>query len=322
MCDAGYGGDPKTGCAMQLPCGMCPTFAHCDVGTNTCACDPGYRLANGTCAVAPFADPAARTVADVCAAWKGGHVVVDPQPWKAGAMMCDPGTLSRAAVDDTLRRADLFRWLAGLYPVTDDATWDANDQLCAVMEAENGTLNHTPPMTWKCWSQAAYDASSSSNLAFGTGTAADAIDLFMDDQGTPSLGHRRWVDNPPLDGVGVGFAMAFTCFHVFGMSNMVPPSQWQAVPNPGPVPLAVANYATWSFHAAGAALGNAAIAVTRKSDGMALPVTIVPLPGGYGVDAVGFTHNWAPQAGETYTVAVTGTNLGDVRYDVSPVSCP
>src|SRR5579871_1129478 len=104
-------------------------------------CDPGYVEVNGSCVVAPFVDPASRSPSAVCAAWKQGHLLTDGNPWQPGAMQCAPGTLSRAGIDDTLRRSDLFRWLAGLAPVTDDATWDANDQLCAVMEAANGTLN-------------------------------------------------------------------------------------------------------------------------------------------------------------------------------------
>jgi hypothetical protein len=305
------------------PCGNCPQFSHCDVNSNTCACEPGYLVSAGACAVAPAGDPAQRPQNDVCAAWKLGRTITDPKPWKAGAMQCDPGTLSRAGIDDTLRRVDLYRWLAGLYPVTDDPTWDTNDQLCAVMEAANGMLNHTPPMNWKCWTQAAYDASSSSNLAWGPSNAADSIDMYLDDNGTPSLGHRRWVMNPPLDGVGVGFANTFSCLHVFGGGNQTPAAKWQAVPNQGFVPLPLAGFATWSFHAAGVTFGNAAITVVRVDDGMNLPVSIVQLPAGYGVDAVGFARGgWQAEAGKTYRVTVAGTGLGKVTYDVKPVNCP
>jgi hypothetical protein len=324
-CDSGYGGDPKAGCTAQTPCGNCPASSVCDTTSNTCACDPGYLLQNGACAVATAGDPAAHSAADVCNAWRIGNLVADQNPYKAGAMMCDLGTLSRAGIDDTLRRTDMYRYLGGLYPITDDAGSDADDQACAVMEAANGMLNHMPPMSWLCWTQSGYNGSSSSNIAEGTAIPADSVDLFMDDSnGQPFVfGHRRWLMNPPLDGVGVGFAASFTCYHVFGSGNMQPPAQWQSVPNQGPTPLPYAQFAYWSFHAQGVELANAAIAVVRTDDGANLTVTPIQVPDGYGVNAIAFSRTgWQPEAGKTYQVTVSGTTLGQVTYMVQPVNCP
>lgn len=323
-CNQGFGGDPQKGCTALPPCGNCPQFSHCDTKSNTCACEPGYQLMNNACAVAPIVDPSTRSANDVCAMWAAGHIVTDANPWQGGSIQtCTPGTLSRGGIDDTLRRADLFRWLIGLYPIVDDAGWNSKDQECAVMEAANGQLNHMPPNTWTCWTQNAYDASSSSNIAEGVGNGADSIDLYMDDGGVPSLGHRRWVSFPPLDGVGIGYASAFSCFHVFGQGNMSVASTWQAVPNPGPTPSQVAMFTTWSFHGDNVDFTNATVSVTRKDDNMPLAVEPVQLPAGYGVNAIGWTHmTWGPQTGKTYTVQIGGTSLGAVSYDVQPVSCP
>jgi hypothetical protein len=325
VCDPGYGGDPKAGCAAQTPCGMCGAHSYCDAATNTCACDPGYLLANGGCAVAAPADPATRSAADTCALWNAGNVVTDPKPYAPGVMMCDPGTLSRAGIDDTLRRTDMYRALGGLYPITDDAGADADDQACAVMEAANGMLNHMPPMTWTCWTQAGYNGSSTSNIAEGNGLPADAVDLFMDDStGMPFVfGHRRWLMNPPLDGVGVGFAKGYTCYHVFGGGNMQPSSQWQAVPNQGTTPLPYASFSYWSFDADGVDFTNATVSVVQVSTGAALPVQPLQVPVGYGVNAIAFgRQGWQVAAGESYQVTVDGTSLGAVTYLVQPVNCP
>ena len=91
-----------------------------------------------------------------------------------------------------------------------------------------------------------------SNIAWGNGPA-DSIDQFIEDDGNATtLGHRRWIVNPPLGPVGIGYWEgggmygSAECLAVFGSSGTsnVPP--WVAVPNPGPVPLAITKW-TWSF---------------------------------------------------------------------------
>ena len=321
-CEPGFDGDPGAGCSPRLPCGMCPRFAHCDPGSRTCACDPGYQQGGGQCVAAPIVDPGRRSPSEVCAAWRRGRVTVDPSPWKAGPSRCDPGSMSRAGLDDTLRRIDLFRWLGGLYPVVDDAGWNARDQQCAVMLAANGSLNHMPPMGWQCWTQDAYAAASTSNLAAGVGNAADSIDLYMADSGVPSLGHRRWVMNPPLNRVGIGYASGFSCLHVFDGGNQPSPLRWQAVPNPGPVPLPLAQYAAWSIHGLFASM-QTTVQVRRVDDGADLPVKLQQLPLGYGGEAIGFARmGWNVEAGRTYRVQVTGVAIGNLSYDVQPIACP
>lgn len=237
-------------------------------------------------------------------------------------MMCDPGTLDAAAVDDTLRRITMFRWLVGLGPVSADPAQMARDQACALMMYRNRMLNHSPPMSWTCYSAAGAMGAGSSNLALGTRTPGDAIDLYMDDSRVPSLGHRRWVINGPLARVGIGFAGNAQCLGVFDGSGSSS-RMWTAWPNPGPSPVAAAPGELWSFHSNTFGLASATMAVTRVSDGMTMAGSVEHPPNGYGPNTVAFRPSgWRPMAGQTYSVTVSGFSGGPITYQTAFVACP
>ncbi len=313
---AGTDGGPTDPCASVT----CGANARCDAASARCVCLDGFVDMGGACVAVPPGDPAGRTEADVCAHWRDGHVENSARPWTAGATECDLGTVPREALDDTVRRINMFRWLVGLDPVTDDAALDAREQACAVMMNVNGTLSHTPPPSWRCYTADGAAAAGSSNLALGTGTPGDAIDLFMDDSGVASLGHRRWVVNGPLNPVGIGFAGNATCLGVFGMSGGST-RDWTAYPNPGPAPSGTAG-AKWSFHSNRWDLSGASVAVTRAADGGMLAVTVDHLPDGFGPNTVAWTPSgWTPTVGQRYRVAVSGIAPGTVTYEVLIVGC-
>jgi len=142
-----------------------------------------------------------------------------------------------------------------------------------------------------------------------------------------TLGHRRWIMNPPLGPVGIGYWEgggmygSAECLAVFGSSGTGPTPPWVAVPNPGFVPMPIATWA-WTFHSSLGGTANATIAVTRASDNANLMVTRTTLSQGYGQDAVSWRPmGWTPTAGETYKVTISGLSGGDVRYAVRPVTC-
>jgi len=136
-----------------------------------------------------------------------------------------------------------------------------------------------------------------------------------------SLGHRRWVLNPPYGPAGIGFAGNAQCLYAFGGSGGGS-AEWVAWPNPGYTPVEVVG-ATWSWSAPGG-VGSPTVKVTRVGDGADMPVTVEALPYGYGPDTIAIHRtNWEAQAGQIYRVEITGSSLGKtVTYDVKPVTCP
>ena len=66
-------------------------------------------------------------------------------------------------------------------------------------------LSHDPPSTWIDYTAAGADAAANSDLALGA-SGTSAIDLFMMDPGdnNTSVGHRRWILDPPTQTMGVG----------------------------------------------------------------------------------------------------------------------
>jgi uncharacterized protein YkwD len=103
---------------------------------------------------------------------------------------CNAGTTSsdfRAAV---AKRVNFFRNMAGLPDAAQDDMLSALAQPSALIQAANNDLSHTPPTTWKCYTDAGAAASGKSNLALGN-SGWDAINAYIDEGGV--LGHRRWV---------------------------------------------------------------------------------------------------------------------------------
>lgn len=309
------------------PCASvtCGAGASCDPATGDCFCAPGFVDVGGSCRAADPGDPVTRTSAEVCAMWAEGHRTTATASWAPGPMECDPGSMSRAALDDTLRRITMFRGLVGLPPVVDEAGRNAIDQACANLMYRNGTIDHFPPMSWRCYSAAGAMGASSSNLAYGTSGAADAIDLFIGDAGVPSLGHRRWVLNDPLGVVGIGFAGNSTCLGVFDSSGSGS-RPWTSWPNAGFAPFegldgGFGRGVLWSFHSRSMSLGSATVTVTRVSDGAPLAVTVSHPPGGYGPDTVAWQPmGWTPAAGQRYRVTVSAGGT-DITYEVELVAC-
>lgn len=319
------GGSTGTSCT-------CGANARCESGQ--CVCLPGFTAGASGCEPVAPGDPTSHTQAEVCQAWKDGHVENASSPFTAGAAQCDPGSIPAAALDDALRRLNMFRWMVGEGPTTDDASDDANDQACATIAANNppGAAAHHPDPSWTCYSAAGAAGAGSSNIAWGCWSAAGAMDQWMDDWGNATtLGHRRWILNPPLGPVGVGFYSggsgtygSASCLGVFGMSGTGPHPSWYAWPPPGFVP-SDAVYSTWSLHSGSMGVGSASIAVTRLSDGATVPITVQQLAYGYGEDAISWTASGTPafEAGQSYRVSVSNlSSAPDFTYDVSIVTCP
>ncbi|MEW5741619.1 MAG: CAP domain-containing protein [Myxococcota bacterium] len=316
------------------PCAgiTCGAGARCEPSNRMCVCLPGYVQGTSGCEPIMPGSPATRSQTEVCSAWATANQQrASGDGFSMSANTCDPGTVSREALDDGLARLNFFRWLVGLAPTTDSATDNDAAQKCSLVSAWNpaGPSAHYPTSSATCYTPEGASGAGSSNIAWGASSAANAIDLWMIDFGNETtFGHRRWLLNPPLNPVGIGHYRggnnygSASCIRVFGGSGTGPTPNWLAFPPPGFVPEPLAQW-HWTVHG-NIPLNNATATVTRLSDGANLPVTLNILSGFYGQAAASIVRDgWSPAAGETYHVTVSGQGgAGTIEYDVKPVGCP
>jgi hypothetical protein len=185
-----------------------------------------------------------------------------------------------------------------------------------------------PPTTSKCYTAAGGATAGESNIAWGSGHPAQAIDQFMEDNGNDTtLGHRRWILNPPLGPIGIGYWEGggmygnAECLRIFGNSGGGPNPPWVAIPTAGFAPIETALW-TWSFHGSLGGIAGATASVLRVDDNTMLPVKMMALSQGYAQETTSWTPvGWTAEAGKTYRVTVSGLSGGDVVYDVKPVTC-
>ena len=312
--------DAATGCAGT----GCQVNAWCDTSTGLCECLTGFEDdGTGTCVALSPGDPAARTRSEMCTRWLADHEITAYGVWTAGPNTCDPGTLSTAGIADAVAFINVYRFLCGLSPLADDPGLNEDAQYCAILQDAMGHLDHHPDPSEPCYTSTGGSAAGASNLALGTSTPASAIDLFIDDSGVSSLGHRRWVLNPSYGPAGVGFAGNATCLYVFSWSNS---SQvdFVAWPNQGFTPRSVVP-GTWSFGSSTHSLTSSTeVSVRRLSDQADLTVSTSLLSSGYAMPTIAFSPSgWSVQADEVYEVTVSDPGTGPlVVYQVKPVDCP
>lgn len=331
--DSTGGSDPTGGSTSSSPTcpGACNANEHCDEATRSCVCDPGFVDEGGSCSPVDPGDPTQRTEQQVCDRWALDHQITEPNPFSSSGAQCDPGTLNQGGLNDTLTRINLYRWLSGLGPTSDDPALNAINQKCANLESwwnfSMPQSPHAPPASSTCYTAEGAQGAGMSNIAWGNGPA-DSIDQFMEDDGNETtMGHRRWIVNPPLGPVGIGYWEgggmygSAECLAVFGASGGGPTPAWVAVPNQGFVPVEIAQW-TWTFHGNDAGIPSADVAVVRVEDNTSLAVEVIELQQGFGQNTISWVPmGWQAQAGQTYRVTISGLAGGDVTYDVKPVTC-
>lgn len=316
------------GACAAITCGL---HQHCDAAL--CICDTGFSMQGGVCKASPVGDPATHTQADVCSKYTSSATVV-PSFFSMTATTCDPGQLTADGIANAVARINYHRWLSGLAPVTNAQSSDNLAQKCALVSAWNpaGPAAHTPAPAAECYTADGAAGAGSSNIAWGSGTPVGAIDQWIQDNGnSTTMGHRRWILNPPLDPVGFGMYVggdagygSAACLVVFNQSGSGPRPDFVAYPPPGYIPVALAQ-TTWTFAGDGFNFSAPTVSVTRMSDNANLAVTIIPVqnPGGFNYpDATSWAPSgWTPMAGQIYRVSISaGTK--SASYDVKPVGCP
>jgi hypothetical protein len=258
----------------------------------------------------------------------------------SGTPNCVAGSTSAAYRHATLDRVNFYRQISGLPVITffnpgDTAATEA--QAAALVQGANPSLNHFPPSTSVCYSQAAYNGSSSSNLAKG-GAGPTAIDMYIDDSGSNfQVGHRRWILYPPLVRSYSGDASVASVTNALkafgnGMTSTRPAMpNGVAWPPGGFVPFqALPDISNrWSFHWPGANFSAATVTITKNGQ----PVSILGYDArdgdGFGDAAIVFRPNtnsangafvsYASPGGldQDYQVTVTGISGGGAPASVS-----
>src|SRR5262245_57313903 len=173
--------------------------------------------------------------AEICERWTSDRVDLAEGTWSGSTASCDAGDVSQEGRANAVKLVNLYRFLAGLPEVADDADRDQKAQACALMMDANGALSHTPPADWVCYSDDGATAAGSSNISPTPGVAA--VDLYMADPGNDTtIGHRRWILSGSLGPIGIGSTASYSCMWVVGGNGNLNPD-FTAWPPAGPFPI-------------------------------------------------------------------------------------
>ena len=241
------------------------------------------------------------------------HDALDVPTGSTGSVAgCVVGGESDASVAATASATNFARALAGLPPVRFEPSWQPDALAAALMMSAAGDLEHAPPPSWPCYTDAGLRGASSSNLALGA-TGAQAIELYLHDEGVPSLGHRLWI----LDPFALAFATGSTAnANALTVTRGRSPSARNASaliawPPAGYVPVGLIPR-RWSLRLVqdGASFETAAATVSVAAGGVPLAVT--------GVAAGGDTLAWDVALPASASDVPFDVTVGGVTRDGAP----
>ncbi|KAK8857696.1 hypothetical protein M9Y10_016104 [Tritrichomonas musculus] len=165
---------------------------------------------------------------------------------------CQYGVHSPEDILWTGNRVNFFRNITGLneIPLTKSQTFlNYTNQAALVMSKNHIFTHYFSNHSLECWSETAYTGGEFSNIFEASDEACTTISIpvYMQDTVVPSLGHRRWVINPPLQEVVSGVAGHYGTLLVM-MDDYGPNKvdKFIAYPPPGPIPANLI-YDGWSF---------------------------------------------------------------------------
>jgi hypothetical protein len=222
----------------------------------------------------------------------------------------------------TLRTINTLRDFAGLPPVAFDEGLNHKALAAALMMKAKGELSHSPDPSWPCYSDDGADGASHSNLFLGY-SGARAMVGYVEDPGTPSLGHRLSVLSAANKTFGSGSTGTSNALYVVTDANQfprnsIPPNATTAWPPAGLVPW------PWVFRYWSVTIGgdgqNASFdpgtQVTVTVDGQQLPV--------HDVDPFGATLIWVTDVGDSLKtadhdlqVSITGGTIDGQAFPLS-----
>lgn len=223
-----------------------------------------------------------------------------------------------------LSTLNYIRWLVGFQKqVTLDPSKYAEQDACAVCSLKNRDLDHHPTSNKQCYSQAAYNGCSNSNLAYTSNpsTSADFVINWVDDERVSELGHRIWSIHPGMKTTAFGGASSGYSYGAMRTIDVVKYNDVEdipfiAFPSPGYIHYEYA-FKYWSFQKYG--LSNPQVEV--KIDGRSVQVQSSILNAWYYPLCVKFTFDGATNInGKTVSVKITdGSNV--YTYEVIGRDC-
>lgn len=149
----------------------------------------------------------------------------------------EAGKLTQEKQENALALINAIRYIAGLSSnVNQNESYVTCAQAAALVNCVNKSLSHYPTCpedmdTELC--ETAKLGAGKSNLSWGTTNLRKMVMMFMDDSGTSTLGHRRWILYPMLQNVGFGMVGGYGAMHAvdnFSSENAkaVPGVAWPA----------------------------------------------------------------------------------------------
>lgn len=240
-------------------------------------------------------------------------------PWSGDEPSCNAGDVPQTTMDKMFMRIEYFRKAVGLHnTVSENETKSEKAQQAALMMKSNGTLDHFPPDSWKCYSTAGDEGAGNSLLTQTRN--AEAVDSYMRDAGSANgpVGHRRWLLWPRLQEIGVGNTDNTNAIWVLGNAG-TPPSdapEFISWPPKGYTPKQFA-YPRWSFSIANADFTGTSITM-KDQNNQSVAITIEELDNAYGDRTI----VWVPSINvnsltedATFQVSLTNVGIGDELKD-------
>ncbi len=247
--------------------------------------------------------------------------------WTGDVATCNAGDTSAAFKAAMLRRVNFYRAMAGIPAnVTFTDAFNRKAQQAALMMAAEGSLSHSPPETWACYTAEGREAAENSNLHMAIpSSGVRAIDSYIKDSGAgnDAVGHRRWILFPQTLTMGTGDvpstarSWGANALWVFGETSRIRTArdEFVAWPPPGFVPYQIV-YPRWSFSYPRANFANATVSMQQNGQPVELRQervqngfgehTIVWIPLGLSDRA-----SWPkPDADTTYTVTISNVVIG------------
>ena len=232
--------------------------------------------------------------------------------WSGNEASCNAGDVPQNTMDKIFTRIDYFRKAVGLNnTIVENETKSEKAQQAALMMKSNGTLDHFPPESWKCFSNAGKDGAGSSLLTQTRN--AEAVDSYMRDAGAANgpVGHRRWLLWPRLQELGIGNTDNTNAIWVLGNGGAAPADTPEFIswPPKGYLPKQLA-YPRWSFSIANADFTGTSITM-KDQNNQSVALSIEALDNAYGDRTI----VWVPTINvnlftEDTTFKVTLENVG------------
>ncbi len=239
--------------------------------------------------------------------------------WTGDEPSCNAGDVPQSTVDKIFMRIEYFRKAAGLNnTIAENETKSEKAQQAALMMKSNGTLDHFPPESWKCYSTSGKDGAGNSLLTQTRN--AEAVDSYMRDAGAANgpVGHRRWLLWPRLQEIGVGNTDNTNALWVLGNAGTKPSDAPEFIswPPEGYIPKEFA-YPRWSFSIANADFTGTSITMNDENNNP-VALSVETLDNAYGDRTI----VWVPSINintlsedTTFKVSLKNVGIGDELKD-------